>query len=175
MTEVVPCYQTRLSLMSRLKPWPTLPPIQRSGVSEARPGASGSSTCGLVGDGVHGIQDQADAFEHAFEAGDFALQVAQAGGGDLIGADAAVGGGEAPLGLDQLGLEQPLESWVERALLDLEQVVGALLDVLDERIAVGRLAAKRFEDHHFERAGEEIAWSWSFHRLFYDRPRVNRS
>ena len=78
-------------------------------------------------------------------------------GGDLVGADAAIGGGEAPLGFDQLCFEQALERRIEGALFDLEQVFGALLDVLDEGVTVGGLAAEGLEDHHFECAGEEVA------------------
>jgi hypothetical protein len=36
----------------------------------------------------------------------------------------------------------------------LQQVIGPLLDVLDQGISVGRLPAKRLENHHFERARE---------------------
>jgi hypothetical protein len=39
----------------------------------------------------------------------------------------------------------------------LEKVVGALFDVLDESVAVHRLATERLEDHHFQRAAEEVA------------------
>ena len=78
----------------------------------------------------------------------------KAGSCDLVGSDATIGRGDSPLGLHQLGLEQPLESRIERTLFDLQKVVGSLLDVLNQRIAVGRLAAKLLENHHFESAGE---------------------
>jgi hypothetical protein len=32
-----------------------------------------------------------------------------------------------------------------------------LLDVLDQRVSVRRLSAERFEDHHLEGAGKQIA------------------
>jgi hypothetical protein len=44
----------------------------------------------------------------------------------------------------------------------------------DESIAVGRLAAEGFEDHHFERPGKQIANRRFWHRLVRLRPRVNR-
>jgi hypothetical protein len=79
------------------------------------------------------------------------------GSGDLVGSNAAISGGDTPLGLDQLGFEQPLKRGIERTLFHLQQVVGSLLDVLDQSVSVGRLPAKGLEDHHFEGAGEEIA------------------
>jgi hypothetical protein len=38
----------------------------------------------------------------------------------------------------------------------LKQVIGALLDVLDERISVRWLTTERFEDHHLQNTGKEI-------------------
>ena len=48
-------------------------------------------------------------------------------------------------------------NWSTGTLFHLQQVVRALLVVLVQRISVGRLAAERFEDHHFQGSGKEIA------------------
>jgi hypothetical protein len=74
----------------------------------------------------------------------------QPGSSDLVGSDLAIGGGDFPLRLHQVCLEQPLQRRIERALLHLQEVIGSLLDVLDQRLAMGGLAAKRLEDHHLE-------------------------
>src|ERR1700679_2510164 len=100
--------------------------------------------------------------------------MAQTGGGDLIGADPAVGGRDTPLRLHELRFEQALERWIERSFFHLEQVVRSLLDVLDERVPMGGLAAKRLEDHHFECTGKEIARRGCFHRLYGIRHRLNK-
>jgi hypothetical protein len=99
--------------------------------------------------------------------------MAQTGGSDLIGAHPAVGGGDTPLRLHELRFEQALERRIERSFFHLEQVVRSLLDMLDERVAMGGLASKLLENHHFECAGEEIARRGSVHRLFYNRHRLN--
>ena len=68
--------------------------------------------------------------------------------------------------------QHALQRGIERAFLDLQQVVGDLLDVLDQRIAVHRLQPERVEDHHFERAGEEVAAlrvSWPCQTLYDQR------
>jgi hypothetical protein len=52
-----------------------------------------------------------------------------------------------------------LQSGIERAFLYLEQVVGSLLNVLDKRISMRRLATEGLEDHHFECTWEKIS-SW---------------
>jgi len=65
-----------------------------------------------------------------------------------------------------------LQRRIERTLFYLEQIVGTLLDVLNQRISVSWPTAKRLEDHHFESAGEKIATSGFCHRPFYYRHRV---
>ena len=69
-----------------------------------------------------GIEDQGNAFKHAFEAGSLLFQMAQTGGGDLIGADPAVGGGDTPIRLHELPLEQALERRIERSFFDLSRL-----------------------------------------------------
>jgi hypothetical protein len=100
--------------------------------------------------------------------------MAQTGSSYLVSSDAAVGGGDTPLGLYQLCLEQALQRRIERAFFHLEQVVRSLLDVLNQRVAMCGLAAKRLKDHHFECAGEEISRWGICHRLFCNRPRLNK-
>lgn len=114
--------------------------------------------------GFAGGEDAGDSFEHAFEAGDFASEMLCAGGGEFVGADAAVGGGDAPLGFYEFGFQKALQGRVERTFFDLEQIVGGAFDVLRQSIAVERLNLESTENHHFESAGEEIAWFVVFHR-----------
>ena len=118
-----------------------------------------------------------DAFEHLLKAGDFTLKMPDACWGDPVGADLAVAGGSLPLCLDKIFFQHALQCGVERAFLHLEEIVGALLDVLNERVAVHRLALQRLEDHHFERAAEEIALAGlgrRGHRLVLNKPRVKQ-
>jgi len=76
---------------------------------------------------------------------------------EFVDAHAAICGGDAPLGLHEIFLEEALESGVERAFFNLEKIVGSALDVLDEGVTVERLALESAENHHFEGAREEIA------------------
>ena len=86
------------------------------------------------------------------------FEVLQAGFGDLVDPHAPVGRRRnRPLGPDKLRLQQPLQGWIQRTLFHLNQVVGALLDVLNQRVSVRRLSAERFENHHLQRAGKQIA------------------
>jgi hypothetical protein len=59
--------------------------------------------------------------------------------------------------LTSLCLQEALKRRIERAFFHLEEVVGSLLDVLHEGVAVSGLAAKRLEDHHLECARKQIA------------------
>ena len=84
-----------------------------------------------------------DAFEHPVEAGDLALKVVQTSFRDLVEAHAPVCRGRYhPLRFDHFCLEQPLQGWIQRAFFNLKQIVGALLDMLNQRISVRRLAAE---------------------------------
>ena len=76
---------------------------------------------------------------------------------EFVSTHAAICRGDAPFGLHEIFLEEALESGVERAFFNLEKIVGSALDVLDEGVAVKRLALESAENHHFEGAGEEVA------------------
>jgi hypothetical protein len=112
-----------------------------------------------VGGLVSWTEHERDALEHALEAGDFFFKMAQAGSSDGVGADAAVGRGDGPLGLDQLVFQESLQGRVERTFFDLKEIVRALLDVLDQCVSMSGLTAERLEDHHFECSGKEVAGS----------------
>jgi hypothetical protein len=77
-----------------------------------------------------------------------------AGGCQFVNADAAVCRGDAPFGFEQVFLEEALESGIERAFFNLQEIVGGTLDVLDEGVTVKRLALESAENHHFEGARE---------------------
>ena len=46
------------------------------------------------------------------------------------------------------------------------------MNVLDQGVPMGRLAAKRLKDHHLKGAREQITRGSVIHRLVHNRPRV---
>src|SRR5205823_4317495 len=62
----------------------------------------------------------------------------------------------APLGRDPSVQQQPLEGWVERALTDLEDILGEGFQILRDAVAVLRAPRERFEDEEVERARQEF-------------------
>jgi len=104
--------------------------------------------------GFRGCKDEGYSFEHSFEAGDFALQMFFACGCNSVGAYPAVGGGDLPLCLNLAFFQEALQCGIERAFFDLKKLVGHLLDVLDEGVAMHRLALERLEDHHLQCSAE---------------------
>ena len=111
----------------------------------------------LIGIRVSRIEDQDDAFEPAFDEGDFLFQMLEARRGDFVNSDATIGRGNSPFDHCQRGFERALQRRWERTLFCREQVVRSLLNVLHQRLAMSRLAAKRPEDHHLECTGKKNA------------------
>ncbi len=64
-----------------------------------------------------------DSGEHFFKAGDFVFQVADAGCGEPVDAGGTALGGGSGLGVELSLAEHALESGVERAFFNLEEVV----------------------------------------------------
>src|SRR6185312_14390730 len=72
-----------------------------------------------------GTKDHLNAFEHAIETRDLLIEMVQAGARYLVHAYAPIRGRRnSPLSLHQSGFQQALKRRVERALLNLQQVVG---------------------------------------------------
>jgi hypothetical protein len=98
-----------------------------------------------------------DAVEHLAEAGEFPFEMLDTGVGDTVDARRAAFRGNTFFGLEKPLTEHALEGRIEGTFFDLEQVIGDLLDVLHEGIAMHGLMAKRLKDHDFECSGEKVA------------------
>src|SRR5262245_22080627 len=58
-----------------------------------------------------------------------------------------------------------MQRWVQRALIDLQHVLGDLLDAFRDRPAVERLGLQRPKDQQVEGAGKKIWNDMSRHRV----------
>ena len=74
----------------------------------------------------------------------------------MIEARALVGISHTPLGLQPLPVHQEVERRVERAGLDLEQIVGLRADRLADAVAVLRSPLQGAQDEHVEGGLEEL-------------------
>src|SRR5213594_2715980 len=92
------------------------------------------------------------------------LQMPRSLGRQLVRANAAIRGRNAPISFHQPLLEQPLKSRIERSLFNLQQIVRRSLDVLRERIAMQRLPLQRSENHHLQRPAKKVSLLAAFHR-----------
>ena len=96
-------------------------------------------------------EDGADAFDELIEALFGLLELFSAPGGELVVLGVAVGLSERPFGVDPAVLFHAVQSGVERALFDAEQIVGGALDVLDDAVAVkGAVVGESLEDEEVE-------------------------
>ena len=85
-----------------------------------------------------------------------ARQLRLAGRGQLVVLRALVGLADAPLGLQPAALLESVQRRIERAGLDLEQIVGLGADRLADAMAVLRPPLERSENQHVERALEQF-------------------
>ena len=76
---------------------------------------------------------------------------------ELVRAHAPIGGGDTPLRFDPAGFQHPLQGGIERAFLDVKQIIRGLLDVLGQGVTMQRLALEGLQNHHLQGAGKEVA------------------
>ena len=82
-------------------------------------------------------------------------------GSQVIETRAAVVGRESPLALDPAIQFQALESGVQGAFFDAQQIVGQLLNPLGDGIAMQMARPQYFEDEHVQRTRQEVGL-WFF-------------
>ena len=99
------------------------------------------------------LQNTRDRAGNAPVGVDFTGEMFAAGAGEPVIARAAIPGGPAPLTGDPALDQHALQRGIERALLDLEDVFGSLLDCVRYFKTVHFTATQQgLEDHHVERA-----------------------
>src|SRR5215831_8346568 len=104
-------------------------------------------------------QEVAD-FERVLEVGDLLLQLLPPGGRQLVEAGAPVVLRLTPLRFDPAFDRQALQRGVERTFLDLQHVVGSLLDVAGDSVAVHRprVTLDGLEDEHLQRSRNQLSF-----------------
>src|SRR5688572_15643705 len=102
------------------------------------------------------LEDELNGFGKATPGGGLACELAAPGGGELVELGAAPELGDAPLGLHEAIVLEPVERGVERSLIHAERVARDLLDAVRHGPSVHRLARERAEDEEIERALEEL-------------------
>src|ERR1700686_1163113 len=101
-------------------------------------------------------ENSRDDLRHAVPVFGFCLQPALPGGGQTIVSSFAVVLRRAPFACDPTLMLQTIERRVERALLNLEALLGHLLDAQQDAIAMQRAEGNGFEDQHIESALQKV-------------------
>jgi len=105
-----------------------------------------------------GPHDEGDGGREAVPLIEFDGELFLTGFGEGVELGDAAGFGGFGFGVDPTLLLETVEGWVERALLDEEDVAGGLLDAFGNGPAVDRLEGDGFEDEEVEGSLEEIVW-----------------
>src|ERR1700723_2866691 len=111
---------------------------------------------GLVGDLAGAGQDATDGVDHGAPAVGLEVELFAAGRGQLVEARLAVILADAPVGGDPAAIFEAVQGRVERTLLDLENVVGGVLDDVRDGMAVGRAHDQGLQYEHVERAEQQL-------------------
>ena len=80
--------------------------------------------------------------------------------GDAVKFRAPIVFGGAFGGADPFALDQAMERGVERALLDLQNFVGAEFDGFGDGVSVGTTRNECLEDQKIERASQQLDLAW---------------
>ena len=109
------------------------------------------------------LHHAADGGGHAFPLAGFHRQLPASGRREpvVLGPPAQLRDG--PLGFDPALVLEAMERRVERALIDLQDVLRDLLDALRDRPAVQRVGLQRPEDEQVERARQKVGNGVSSH------------
>src|SRR5712692_5356808 len=97
-----------------------------------------------------------DRFSNPLPTGMLRREMPPARGGQAVKFCAPVICGSSPFAFDPSFLQEPLERGIERAVLDLENVLRGLLDELGDAVAVHRPPAKRAQDEQVQGSLQEV-------------------
>src|SRR4051812_9300165 len=93
-----------------------------------------------------GLEHLLNGFDHTVEIVALGGELFTAGGCERVIAGAPIVLRRSPFGSHPTVQEESLERWVERAFADLEDVVGGLLELQGDAIAVHGAFGEGFED-----------------------------
>ena len=102
------------------------------------------------------LQHESNGGGKALPVGLFALELFASGARERIVPGATIVLAGAPLGLNPALLFEAVESGVERALLDLEDVAGNLLDALGDPPSMHGFEGNGFQDEQVKGALQQI-------------------
>src|SRR5687768_18453637 len=105
------------------------------------------------------LHHAADSVCHALPFPRFYSELTPPRGGEAVILGAAAQLRDLPLGLDPALMLETMESRVKRALIDLQDVLGNLLDALGDGPAVQNILLQRAQDQQIERAGQQVGGS----------------
>src|SRR5690242_20286214 len=104
------------------------------------------------------FDDQIDCGREAAPVGGFLFELGAAGRGQRIKFGLTARFGFFPLGFDPGFLFQAMQSRVERALLDLQNFTGNLLNALGDGPTVLGLGRNGFEDQEIQSSLDQVVW-----------------
>src|SRR5271154_5748157 len=114
----------------------------------------------------------AKACKHPLETDNFSFEMTNACSSEPINPRWSTLGRGPSLSFQPAFLQHSLQRRIERAFFDREQVVGDLLDVLHQRIAMHGLQPQRLENHDLKCAGEKVAMFGVFRHCGNHRTRI---
>src|SRR5262252_9443547 len=119
------------------------------------------------------VEDQVDGSRHAPPLHQLVVELSPTSASQRVVAGTSVVLGDFPLRLDKALTFESVQGRIERALSELQDALGPLLDAFGNPPSVHRFELQRLEHQHIERALQQIA-SFSRHRSPFDRRKKSR-
>jgi hypothetical protein len=107
---------------------------------------------------LRGSEDAGDRSGQPIPVGALLVELLTAEPGERIEAGLASSVGRGPFSCEPAALFEAMERGIERALLDLQDVAGHLLQALRDGVAVDRAEGDDFQDEDVERALEQVGF-----------------
>ena len=102
------------------------------------------------------LHHAADGRRHALPLARFDGQLPAPRSGELVVLGSPAEFGDGPLRFNPAPVLEPVEGGIQRALADLQHILGNLLDALRDRPAMLRPGLERPQDQQVERAGQQV-------------------
>jgi hypothetical protein len=106
------------------------------------------------------FQDAVDCADEFFPPACLTGELFSTGGSEAVETGLAIVFRRAPIRADPAAILEPVQSRVQRSMLDLEDFMRAMLDDVSDGVAVGGAEKERLQDEQIEGPLQQVGFKW---------------